>query len=462
VAFTTPSSKFTVAGVTDFNLDGIPDLVLSDFGEVSVYYGKKGGGFTAPVSYAAGDWPGRSVITDLNGDGAPDLVFGSGTDAVVLLNIPPPGSFPAHLALVVTPEPSAYKQPFTITATLTPVHAKNGTPTASVTFSVDGTPLATVPLASGVASTIESAVLTPGRHKITASYSGDAVFRAITLSVEHLVLGVPNTITLTGAPNPANLGQNVTFTAHVDSSTPGVPTPSGKVQFLFLDGVKPEMDATLDANGTAAITMFFVASGTHALKAHYPGDTNYGTGNSNTFNEYINPGPGDFTLSVTPTSMSVQDGQSATFTVTMTSLYSFNQNVDLSCTGPLAADITCTFLYNPIAVAPYVNITSPSGSTTMTVTTVLPHSASLQRSSGRGIPVGALLAGVLVLLYPRRWRKRGLWLALLASGLLAFQGCNSGSVNLGTPFGTSTLTVTATATQTPSITHSVPITITVH
>jgi len=462
VAFTAPTSKFTVADVTDFNLDGVPDLVLSDFGEVSLYCGKKGGGFTAPVSYAAGDWPGHPVITDLNGDGATDLVFASGTDAVVLLNIPPPGSFPAHLALVVTPEPSAYKQPFSITATLTPVHAKNGKPTGSVTFSVDGTPLDTVQLAGGVASTIESAVLTPGRHKITASYSGDAVFRAINLSVEHLVLGVPNTISLTGAPDPANLGQNVTFTAHVAASTPGIPTPSGKVQFLFLDGVTPEMDATLDANGTAAITMFFVASGTHALKAHYLGDTNYGAGNSNTFNEYINPGPGDFTLSVSPMSTSVQDGQSATFTVTMTSLYGFNQNVNLSCTGPIAADITCTFLFNPVAVAPYLNITSPSGSTTMTVTTVLPHAASLRRPPGHWKPAGALLAGILLFMWPRRWRARGLWLVLLASGILAFQGCNSGPVILGTPFGTSTLTVTATAAQTPSVTHSVPITITVH
>jgi hypothetical protein len=68
-----------------FNFDGIPDIALSDSAEVSILYGKKGGGFTAPVSYGAGDWPWRMMAVDVNNDGAPDLVFASGTDAVVML-----------------------------------------------------------------------------------------------------------------------------------------------------------------------------------------------------------------------------------------------------------------------------------------------------------------------------------------------------------------------------------------
>lgn len=457
---TAPTSNFTMAAVADFNFDGIPDIALSDSAEVSILYGKKGGGFTAPVSYGAGDWPWRMMAADVNNDGAPDLVFASGTDAVVMLNIPPPGSFPVLMSLTVTPEPSDYKQPFTITADLSAANSKNGAPSGTVAFSVDDQLVATSALNAGAAAAVDSAILSPGFHKVTATYSGDSKFHSRTLSIQHQVLGMPDTITLTGAPNPANLGQRVTFSAQVAGS--GSTAPTGQVQFLFLDGVTPEQDATLDSAGTATVTLSFSASGAHRLKAHYVGDNNYSPGTSNVFTEVINAGAGDFTLIVTPASASVRLGLSTTFKVTMTSLYGFDQQVNLACADAEVKETTCKFDIDPVLVAPYINIDSPPGTSTLTFSTTPPHVASSSSQAGvHKLRSEALLAGTGFLLWARIRRKRFGWL-LLVFAVITVQGCGSGIVDPGTPFGKFTINVTATAANSPSITHSVPLTITVH
>ena len=150
-----------------------------------------------------------------------------------------------------------------------------------------------------------------------------------------------DTATLSGTPNPANLGQSVTFTAQVAGS--GGIVPTGQVQFLFLDGVTPEQDVTLDGTGTATLTLSFSTAGAHRLKAHYVGDSNFSPATSSIVTEEINPGSGDFTLTVTPPSASVRLGLSTAFTVTMTSLYGFNQQVNLACNGPGVKETTCTF-----------------------------------------------------------------------------------------------------------------------
>jgi hypothetical protein len=456
VAIPAPTQNFTIPTVADFNLDGIPDLLLTDYGQVSVMYGKGGGKFTAPINYAAGDWPPHPVVVDLNGDGAPDLVFGSGTDAVVMLNIPPPGSLPITGNLVAEPEPSAYHQPFTIIATIKPVKVNEGTPTGSVTFSVDGQLLATSPLAGDTASAVDSQFLTAGTHSVTAVYSGDAVFHSYAMSVQHVVLGMADTITLTGQPNPANLGQNVTFTAQV-AGAGGLPT--GTFQFLFLDGVTPETNATLNGSGVATFTMFFSNSGPHPLKAHYEGDGTFGANTSAVFIENINQGVGDFQITVTPAGASVQLGLSTTFKVTVTSLFGFSEPVNLTCTGTTVPETSCGFNVNPVTVSP----SAYPALSQMTFTTTPPHSlASSAQLGARSLGAGALLAGALLFLWPRRWRKHGLWLVLLAFALLAGPGCSGSYIDPGTPFGTFTINVTGTAANTPTVTHSVPVTITVN
>lgn len=64
----------------DFNGDGKADLAVAAYGVVGggstvrLLYGNGAGGFSAPVSFPAGDGPLKLVAGDLNGDGRPDLV----------------------------------------------------------------------------------------------------------------------------------------------------------------------------------------------------------------------------------------------------------------------------------------------------------------------------------------------------------------------------------------------------
>jgi len=217
----------------------------------------------------------------------------------------------------------------------------------------------------------------------------------------------------------------------------------------------------LNGSGAASITANFCSgaiTGPHPLQAHYLGDGTFGANTSAIFTENIVPGPGDFQITVSPASASVQLGQSTSVKVTVTSVCGFSQPVNLTCTGPAVNETSCTFNINPLTVSPSVY---PQQSQAI-ITTTLPHvSASSAKLGARRLSAGALLAGALFLLWPRRWRSRGVWLVLLAFALMAGPGCSGSYIDPGTPFGTFTINITGTAANTPTVTHSVPVTITV-
>jgi hypothetical protein len=86
------SPGWTVVGAADSNGDGVPDLVWQNDTTRQVvvdYYGGAGG--ATPVSWA---WlnpvgaPGWHVaaVTDFNGDGVPDLVWENDTSRAVVVN----------------------------------------------------------------------------------------------------------------------------------------------------------------------------------------------------------------------------------------------------------------------------------------------------------------------------------------------------------------------------------------
>ena len=77
--------------VGDFNGDGIPDLVVSNYGDntVSVLLGNGEGTFRPKVTYAAGSWPVSVAVGDFTGNGIQDLVVannGAGTVSILLGN----------------------------------------------------------------------------------------------------------------------------------------------------------------------------------------------------------------------------------------------------------------------------------------------------------------------------------------------------------------------------------------
>src|SRR2546430_5064256 len=115
------ASPYSVV-VGDFNGDGVPDLVVANFGNpyssqtisgsVSVLLGKGDGAFRSAVTYDAGRNPSSVRAADFNGDGKPDLAIansvcsGGGPNVSVLLG-KDGGTFEAAFNYVGVAEPSS-------------------------------------------------------------------------------------------------------------------------------------------------------------------------------------------------------------------------------------------------------------------------------------------------------------------------------------------------------------------
>ncbi|RPJ39196.1 MAG: hypothetical protein EHM35_02925 [Planctomycetaceae bacterium] len=161
--------------------------------EWHTFYGSAGedyaGAITAAMSgsiYVAGysfaSWDGPGTCTTPGVSPCPLHAYASSYDIFVLKQ----SELPPTTTLSSSSNPSTYGQSITFTATVT---ATIGTPTGTVQFYADGSPLgAPMALSSGKAVT-SLASLTFGTHAITATYSGNADYLgstsvAISQSVE--------------------------------------------------------------------------------------------------------------------------------------------------------------------------------------------------------------------------------------------------------------------------------------
>jgi pseudomonalisin len=180
---------------------------------------------------------------------------------------------------------------------------------------------------------------------------------------------------------------------------------------------------------------------------------------------------GSFTLTASPTTLSVtpvaNTTTTSTWTLTGKSVSGFAGTVVLSCsvTPVTAQPPTC-------AVSPVtLNLVSGgTGTATISVTSAGPYNNCLKSSTANGTREfgGAALAGLLVLLIPVRRRKllRGVVLVgVLGLGLGLLSGCAAGVtvvcsnvVSVGTTAGTYTVTVTGTS---GTLSETAPVTVNV-
>jgi len=326
VSFSGGGDTLNVAAA-DLNGDGRPDLLASDGGlDISVLLNDSGPQssssttltsslnpsvygqsvtFAATVSSTSGTPTGTVVL--YNGSaGIGSGTLASGKTSMSLSSLPagsdsitasyqgsatfaPSTSAPVNqivsaastsVALTSSLNPAGTGQTVNLTATVSSLFG--GATTGTVTYFSGSQTLGTASL-SGTQATLATSFAATGTYSITAHYNGDANNLASTSATLNQTIISSTTTALTSSSNPALIGQTITFTATV-TSTSGTP-PNGEI-VTFNNG-----SAIL---GTAALTggvASFAASlpaGVYSMTANYPGDANFAASTSTVLRQVVN------------------------------------------------------------------------------------------------------------------------------------------------------------------------------
>jgi hypothetical protein len=340
--------------------------------------------------------------------------------------------------LVIAPNPATIGTAVTFTSIVT----GNGVaPTGTVTFLSGTATLGTATLASGAAA-FTTSTLAVGAYPVTASYGGDAnnspsVSAVVNLTVELIPTTTSLVVSQTTGPNAQTL-----LIAVVEGTQP--PTPTGTVTFSSA-GVTIGT-GTLDSSGVVTFAPS-LASGSYSVIAAYGGDALH---SPSTSQPVTVTAPADFSLSVTPATVSLKTSQNGTVTVNLTSEGGFTDTIGLGCAS-LPAGVTCIFSNDSLKLA--ANGTA-SASLVIDTNSPLSGGASAMNSRASG---GVSMAGLFLplsaffgwLFWRLRKRSTGmltlvLVLALSAGALLA-SGCSGVSSSTAKP-GTYVIQVTGTGT----------------
>ena len=244
----------------------------------------------------------------------------------------------------------------------------------------------------------------------------------------------------------------------------GAPLSEGSVSF---ETAKGSLGSVFVHDGAATLNLNNPPQWAKTVTAVYHGDAAFAGSMAST--EVSADGasstlPG-FTVTASPSSLTLTPGQFGTVNLTVTSQNGFSDQVNLSCSGlPGAA----TFTFNPVVIAPPPNGSSNSA---LQITTMATSGVSADESArlGRAGAVYALvIPGVLVLTGIGAIRRKNLGglrivglVMLLAAGTLGLTACNvrykylnyQPSPNYGTAAGTYTVVVAAYSTNGTAITY---------
>jgi uncharacterized repeat protein (TIGR03803 family) len=275
----------------------------------------------------------------------------------------------AAIGLVSSLNPSAYGQPVTFTASITPPQG-SATPTGTVTFTDGTTNLGTVTLSAGSASVTPTGLLV-GTHSLSVAYSGDVNYLPGSANLSQVVSQAQSATKLVSSVSQPTYGQLVTFTATVSAvSAPGAPT--GTV--TFTNGTLT-LGVVALTSGSASLMSSVLGPGTQSVTAVYSGDTNFQPSTGTTSE----------TVGAAPTTMTVTSSQNPS---------SYNQAVTISATvgtpagtGPATGTITFTKGTTTLGtgtlsggVASFTTAALAAG--TQTITAAFPGSSFLKASTG--------------------------------------------------------------------------------
>jgi Bacterial Ig-like domain (group 3) len=353
-ATTSPSGKVTVS-------DGVGDTCIAALSSGN-------GSCNIGVSAA-----GVQILTAIYGG---DTNFNTSTSAGASQTVTM-----ASTTTTITPRPatSVTGQPVTVRFTVAPVSPGKGTPTGNVTVSdgAGGACSATVATGSCVIT-----FATAGSKTLTGSYGGDTNFLASTsATTTHLVNpGATKTAITSQPPKPSVAGQSVTFAFTVVSVSPASGTPTGTVTVS-----DPAGDSCTATVATGNCTITFATSANKSVTASYAGDTNFASSKSTPVTQPVI----DFSISA-PGMKTVKAGSQTTISVTVAPKNGFAGTVALSCSAP--AGITCSLSPASVTLSAGMSATSTAtvgsgtkGTYTLTFTGVFgsgaPASGGLTQST---------------------------------------------------------------------------------
>ncbi len=459
----------------DVDKDGRADLLLHNGGSlyeakgVALVHGTGNRILGAEEDYYAGAGLSNMIVSDLNRDGLPDLLFANGdlnvvADTVtVLMNIGK--SVAGGGILTATPEPSTPGQSFDVVATLQPVPAT--VPTGSVHFLVDGADAGTAALSGYTARITYTGTLAVGTHTLAATWPGDTLHGAISLTGNHTVIAanvppppppapVATLSTLTAQPNPAYQGQTVVLRAVISAVTASVSAmPTGTVQFL--DG-NTVLGQAPYGNGSATLSTSSLALGMHTLTAVYSGDSTYIGSISAPLTETILPS--GLVLSSNPATLLLATGHHLSFTLKASSVGAFTDTLRFTA-HDLPTHATLQFTPATAALSTGSSVTASVYVDTSDVIGYLSEARQAEEQRSLIAAAGLLMLPLGLLLGSGRRRSAGtLLLVGLTLACLGSSGC-SGKYPASVAPGQYTLQLVATGQNTGTVqTLDVPLTVT--
>jgi N-acetylneuraminic acid mutarotase len=319
----------------------------------------------------------------------------------------------------------------------TPVFSSsNPPPTLALTVTIgDATPGATIYYTTNGAAPTTSSVIYAGPITVSSAETLEAIATASGYSTSAVATA---TYSQTAAPTFSPPGgtyssaQTVTISdsmpgAAIFCSFTGTTPPPGPNN---CDGpVSVSQSATLNANAVAlGYAISPVASATYII-------------------------PVDFLLTIDPTSLTVQAGQSGTATITVAGEGGFNGNVSFACSG-LPAGAACSFALETLPTD--VGVTY----TTLTVNTSK-STADSRHNSSPLFPAVAFAAVLCCFGWKRRRLQLFLLLTMSAIGLSVLNGCNASFINISVPDRSTNSMITVTATS-GALQHSTTFSLTVN
>jgi hypothetical protein len=286
----------------DVNRDGKTDLLVVNVctecrsaGSVDVLLGNGDGTFQPAVGYSSGGNPTSLAVADVNGDGVPDVLVVNACgclqeDTMTVLLGNGDGSFQPAVAYG-----SGGTDPWWVAVGDVNGDGKPDVVVVNRCADPNCNTHSTIGVLLGIGDGSFEPVVTfdtgeKGSAWVTiADVNGDARpdllianYDAVSVLINNTGPGSPTTALLTASPNPSLLGQTVTLTAVV-SSTSG--TPTGTV--IFYDR-STALGSSALVNGSSTLPVSSLGAGSHLISAAYQGSSAFRSSNSAELNQVVN------------------------------------------------------------------------------------------------------------------------------------------------------------------------------